>query len=95
MLARLQSQALVAHILKCDNLTTYLLLRELTAWNGAVLCVIRAVDTAIDAVVREVQRGKHHNTVAVDTLLEVACNGVHTLLYLLVLHLDEYCSLAV
>ena len=51
VLASLQRKALVAHILKCDNLATYLLLRKLTAGNSLVLSVVGAVYTAIHAVV--------------------------------------------
>ena len=54
MLASLEGKALVTHVLKGDNLATNLLLRELTARNGAVLCVIGAIYTAIYAVVREI-----------------------------------------
>ena len=51
VLTRLQSQALVSHILQGDNLLTNLLLRELAAGNGTVDGVVRAIYAAIYAVV--------------------------------------------
>ena len=54
VLASLKCQALVSHILQCDNLATNLLLRKLTARNCAILRVVWAIDAAVDAVVRQV-----------------------------------------
>ena len=54
VLARLQRQALMSHILQGDDLATYLLLRELAARYCAILGVVGAVYAAVDAVVREV-----------------------------------------
>ena len=95
VLASLKGEALVAHILERYNLTAYLLLRKLAAWNSLVLSVIGAVYTAIHAVVREIQGCEHHYAVAIDLLLEAACNSEYALLNLLILHFDEYRSLTV
>ena len=95
VLASLKGEALVAHILKGDNLAAYLLLRKLTAGNSLILSVIGAVDAAIHAVVREVQGCEHHDAVAVDLLLELTRNGKDALLDLLILYLDKYRSLTV
>lgn len=51
ILACLNRKALVSHILKCDNLFSDLILRKLFTADVFVLCMIRAIDTAVYAVV--------------------------------------------
>ena len=75
MLASLQRQTLVAHILQGDNLAAYLLLRELTARYGSILSVVGAIYAAINAVVREIEGRKHNYAVAIDALLEASRTG--------------------
>ena len=81
VLARLDGQALVAHVLQRDDLGANLVLRELAARNLAVLGVIGAVQAAVHAVVRQVQRREKHDAVAVIGLLDVVRKlldgGVH------------------
>ena len=43
---------------------------QFLAGNRFVLGMIRAVGTAVDAIVREVQRCKHYDTVAVKLLFD-------------------------
>ena len=65
VLARLDRQALVPHVLQGDHLAANLVLRELLARDVPVLGVVRAVRAAIDAVVGKIERGKEHDAVAV------------------------------
>ena len=51
ILACLNRKALVSHILKCDNLFSHLILCEFFTADVLVLCMIRAIDTAVYAVV--------------------------------------------
>lgn len=53
------------HILQSDNFRLYLFLRHLLAEDVFILGVIRAIGTAVDAVVAQVQRRKQDNPVAV------------------------------
>ena len=50
----------------------------------AVLAVVRAVNTAVDAVVGEVERGKHDNAVAIEFLFQLFCERVEFLNFLLI-----------
>ena len=63
-------EAFVSHVLQCYDLGADFVLSELLAGNGLVLGVVRAVETAVDAVVRQVQRREKHNPVAVESLLD-------------------------
>ena len=58
-------QALMTHILQGNNLSANLFLSELPAGDGAILCVIRAIQAAFHAVVRKIQRRKKNNTITV------------------------------
>ena len=55
----------MTHILQGNNLSANLFLSELPAGNGAILCVIRAIQAAVHAVVRKIQRRKKNNTITV------------------------------
>ena len=72
ILARLDGEALVAHVLQRDDLVADLVLRELDARDGLVDGMVRAVEAAVDAVVREVERGEEHDAVAVVGQLDLA-----------------------
>ena len=48
----------------------YLFLRQFLAGNGLVLQVVRAIDTAVYAVVGKVERCEHHDAVAVELPLD-------------------------
>ncbi len=54
--AGLDGKTLMSHILKSSDLSGDLLLCQLLARDMAVLAVVRAVNTAVDAVVGEVER---------------------------------------
>ena len=64
--ASLEGETLVPHVLQCDHLLSYLLLRQLVTGNGAVLSVVRTIDTTIDTVVGEVERSKEDNALTVE-----------------------------
>ena len=51
ILAGLQRQALMAHILQRDNLGTYLLLRQLFASDMLISCMVRTIYAVIDAII--------------------------------------------
>ena len=51
VLARLDCKALMSHILKCGNLFDNFFLRELFTCNVLVFHMIRAINTAVHAVI--------------------------------------------
>ena len=69
--ARLQRQPLVSHVLKRDNFAPDILLGQLFAGDVLVFVVIGTVGAAVDAVIGEVKRRKHHDAVAVKALLDL------------------------
>ena len=71
ILTCLDGQTLVTHILEGDDLGAHLLLGQLLAGDLLVLEVVGAVDTAVDAVVGEVERGEHDDAVAVEGQLDL------------------------
>ena len=79
VLARLDRQALMPHVLQCDDLGAHLVLRELFAGDVLVFEVIGAVDAAVDAVVGKIQRCEHHDAVAVERQLDLVGELVHLL----------------
>ena len=79
VLARLDRQTLVPHILQRNDLGAHLLLRELFAGDVLVFEVIRAVNAAVDAVVGQIQRREHHDAVAVKRLLDLVGQAVDLL----------------
>lgn len=93
--ARFDGQSLVAHVLQSRYLAADFVLRQLAARDGAVLGVIGAVDAAVHAVVRKVERGEHHDAVAVEAPLELACEREHALRQLGAVAFEQYGRLAV
>ena len=51
VLAGLQSKTLMTHILQCNNLGTYLLLRQLFASDMLVCSMVRTVNAVIDTII--------------------------------------------
>ena len=51
ILAGLQSQTLMAHILQCDNLFAYLVLRQLFTSDMLISCMVRTIYAVIDAII--------------------------------------------
>ena len=79
VLTSLNGKTLVTHILQRDNLAGNLFLRQLFAGDMAVFRVIRTVNTAVYAVIRQIQRRKHNNTVAVERQLDLLGQLIHLL----------------
>ena len=79
VLTGLNGKTLVTHILQRDNLAGNLFLRQLFAGDMAVFRVIRTVNTAVYAVIRQIQRRKHNNTVAVERQLDLLGQLIHLL----------------
>ena len=69
----------MAEILQCNDLSADLILRKLFARNMLVFRMVRAVDTAVDTVVGQVERRKNHNAVAVKRELDLLGQPVHLL----------------
>ena len=69
----------MTHILERDDLSLYLLLGELLAADVLVLEVVRTVNAAVYAVVREIQRREHYDSLAVKVLLDLLGEGVYLL----------------
>ena len=81
--AGLQCETLVPHILKCDDLPFNVLLRKLFSRDVFVLCMVRAVGAAVDAVVGQIQRCKHNDPVSVEIFLDLFCQFIDFLIFLL------------
>ena len=79
VLTGFDGQPLVAHVLQGDDLPGHLLLGQLLTADVLVFGVVGAVDTAVDAVVGQVQGGKQHNAVAVEFQLDLLGQIVHPL----------------
>ena len=65
ILAGLNRQTFVPHVLKRNHFPRHFFLRQLAARNMLVLGMIRTINAAVDAVIGQIQRRKHHNPVAV------------------------------
>ena len=74
-----QCQTLMPHILQGNHFLFYLLLREFLAGNSLVLQMIRAIHASIHTVIGQVQRCEHHDTVAVELMLNLPCQMEDTL----------------
>ena len=72
-----QSQTFVPHILKGNDFLFDLFLGQLLAQNMLIFVVIRAINTAVHAVVRQIKRRKHHDAVAVISILDLARERVN------------------
>ena len=93
--AGFQCQTFVAHVLQGDDLAADVLLCQFLAGDGLVLCVVGTVGTTVHAIVRQVQRGEHHDAVAVEFLLDFAGQTVDFLHQFRVVTFQEYGSFAV
>ena len=71
----------MSHILERDDLFCDFLLCELLSCDVLVFHVIRTVKTSVHTVIGQIQRRKHNDTVAVESLLYLLGKVVH-LLYL-------------
>lgn len=69
--AGLQGQPLVSHILESDDFSSDVFLGQLLSGDVLVLVMIWTVDTAVDAVVGQVQRREHDDAVAVEILFDL------------------------
>ena len=83
------------HVLQCSHFPAYLLLAQLAPRDVSVLCMVRAIDTAVDAPVRKVQRGKHDYPVAVKSLLYLLCQGEYPFYKVRVIAFHQYRRLPV
>ena len=85
ILTGFQSQPLVAHILQSRNLPHDLLLSQLFPGDVLVFQMVGAVQTAVDAVVGQVEGCKHHDTAAVKFPLDFPGQFKNLLISLLIL----------
>ena len=81
ILAGLQSQTLVPHILERDDFLADLFLGQFLPCDMLVLHMIRTVGASIDTVVGKVQRGEHDDTVSVEILLNLFCQLEYLLVH--------------
>ena len=79
MLARLERQSFVPHILQGDDFVLDLLLRELPSQHRAVGSVVGTVGTPVDAEIREIEGREQHDAVAVDALLDAPRQRINSL----------------
>ena len=81
--SRFQRETLVPHILKGNDFSPDILLRELFSRDVLVLRVVRAVGTAVDAVIGQVQRREHDDAVAVEILFNLFGKLINLIILLL------------
>ena len=93
--ARLDRQPLMPHILQRNHLAADFVLRELFAADGLVFVVVRTVNAAVYAVIRQVQRREHYDTVAVEFPLDFPREREHFLVQILNIALQKHRRLAV
>ena len=67
------------HILQRDDLAANLILRKLLAANLSILRMVGTVDAAVYAIVREIQRRKKHDALAVKLFLDLLGKRKHPL----------------
>ena len=79
VLTRLNCKALMSHILKRDNLGSYLVLSKLLSCYMLVFEVIRTVNTAVDTIIRKIKRCEHNYSVTVKRKLYFLCKIIHSL----------------
>ena len=70
----------MAYADQCAHFRLDLLLGKFLAGNRAVLGVVRAIYTAVYAIVRQVKRGEEDYAVAVEFLLDFPGEGIYLLL---------------
>ena len=79
VLTGFDGQALVAHILKRDDLLPDLVLRQLFPGDVLVLEVIGTVDAPVHAVVGQIQGREDHDAVAIEGQLDLFGQAIHLL----------------
>ena len=79
ILARFNGKSLMTHILEGNNLVLNFLLSELLSCDMLVFVMIRAVNTAVYAIVGKIKRSKHNDSVAVESKLNLICELIHLL----------------
>ena len=89
VLSGFECQTLVTHILQGNHLAADFVLGEFAARNGFVFLVIRAIYAAVDAVVRQIERREHYDTVAVDFLLDLFGQREHALVQVFEFALEQ------
>ena len=87
---RFQRQALVTHILQCDDFPAHFLLRQLFSCNMLVFRMVRAVLTAVNAIVGQIQRRKHYDAVPVKFLLDLFRQLVNFLVFFFQLTIQQH-----
>ncbi len=80
ILASLQGQALVAHVLQGDDLAGHLLLGQLLSGDVLIFQMIRTVHAAVDAIIGQVQRREDDDPVAIKIFLDLLCQGIDLLI---------------
>ena len=95
ILARLQRQTFMSHILKRNYLLPNFLLRQLLSGNVLVFHVVWTVHAAIHAVIRQIQRRKHDDPVSVEILLDLTCQFKDLLHLFRNLTVKKHCRLTV
>ena len=95
VLAGLEREPLVAHILQGDHLRPDLLLGEFLAADVGVRAVVGAVGAAVDAVVRQIERREHDDPVAVELLLDLHGEVADLLILLRQFAVEQYGGFAV
>ena len=70
------------HVLKGDDLARDLLLRQLYTLYVLVLVMVRAVETSVDTVIRQIEWREHNYAITVERELYLLRETVHLLIQL-------------
>ena len=74
-----QCQTLMPHILQSHNFFDNFFLCQFFPGNVFIFGMIRAVHTAIDTVIGQIQGRKHDNTIAIKIFFQLFCQSVNLL----------------
>ena len=70
MLTRFKSEPLMSHVLQSNHFPANFLLRQFLACNRLVFSMIRTIYATIYAIVRQIKRCEHDDTVAIKLLFD-------------------------
>ncbi|GFI43335.1 hypothetical protein IMSAGC018_01004 [Lachnospiraceae bacterium] len=93
--SRFQCKTFVSHVLQCNDLAADFLLSQFFAGDVLVFHMVRTVGTAVYAIVRQVQRCKKYDTVAIEVFLDLLCQPEDFLIHFFVFAGKENGSLSV
>ena len=89
-----ERKAFVSHILKRDYFTFDILLRQFFTRNVFIFEMIRAIYTAVNTIVGQIERRKHNDASAVEFFFDLTCQLEHFLIEVIKLTFKKYSCFA-